>query len=103
MKRFCLLANGIVLAVTLGVADANAQMTDFRPVTDEVLRNPSDADWLQWRRTYDGWAYSPLEQINRENVRSLQLVWSRALNPGQVELIPLVYAGVMYIPIPGGL
>ena len=103
MKRFCLLANGIVLAVTLGVADANAQMTDFRPVTDEVLRNPSDADWLQWRRTYDGWAYSPLEQINRENVRSLQLVWSRALNPGQVELIPLVYAGVMYIPHPGGI
>ena len=103
MKRFCLLANGIVLAVTLGVADANAQMTDFRPVTDEVLRNPSDADWLQWRRTYDGWAYSPLEQINRENVRSLQLVWSRALNPGQVELVPLVYAGVMYIPHPGGI
>ena len=37
-------------------------------------------------RTYDGWAYSPLDQIDRENVRNLQLVWSRALNAGQVEL-----------------
>ena len=86
-----------------GVVSATAQMNDFQPVTDEVLRNPSDADWLQWRRTYDGWAYSPLDQINRQNVRGLQLVWSRALNTGQVELIPLVYNGVMYIPHPGGV
>jgi len=24
------------------------------PVTDEMLRNPPDGDWLMWRRTYDG-------------------------------------------------
>ncbi len=95
--------SSVVLALTLGVAGLNAQVANFEPVTDEVLRNPSDADWLQWRRTYDGWAFSPLEQINRDNVRSLQLVWSRALNSGQVELIPLVYDGVMYLPHPGGV
>ena len=32
-----------------------------------------------------------------------KLVWSRALNTRQVELIPLVYNGVMYIPHPGGV
>ena len=94
---------GAVVALTLGVVSASAQTSDFQPVTDEVLRNPSDADWLQWRRTYDGWAYSPLDQIDRENVRNLQLVWSRALNAGQVELIPLVHNGVMYIPHPGSV
>ena len=103
MKYLHLLPRSVVLALTLGVVSATAQMNDFQPVTDEVLRNPSDADWLQWRRTYDGWAYSPLDQINRENVRNLQLVWSRTLNAGQVELIPLVYDGVMYIPHPGGV
>ena len=103
MKHLHLLLRSAVLALTLGVVSANAQISDFQPVTDEVLRNPSDADWLQWRRTYDGWAYSPLHQINRENVQNLQLVWSRALNAGQVELIPLVYDGVMYIPHPGGV
>ncbi len=103
MKCLRLLPSSVVLALTLGVVSATAQMNDFQPVTDEVLRSPSDADWLQWRRTYDGWAYSPLDQINRENVRGLQLVWSRALNTGRVELIPLVYNGVMYIPHPGGV
>ena len=103
MKHVHLLVVSAVLALTMGVVSGNAQVSDFQPVTDEVLRNPSDADWLQWRRTYDGWAYSPLNQINRENVRNLQLVWSRALNAGQVELIPLVYDGVMYIPHPGGI
>ena len=94
---------GTVCGLTLAAADTHAQPTDFDPVTDAVLQNPSDADWLQWRRTYDGWAYSPLDRINRENVGDLQLVWSRALNPGGVELIPLVYDGVMYIPHPGGV
>ncbi len=94
---------GIVCGLTLSAMGAQAQLSDFEPVTDAVLENPSDADWLQWRRTYDGWAYSPLDQINRENVGNLQLVWSRALNPGQLELIPLVYDGVMYLPHPGGV
>ena len=99
-------AVAVMLAVWLlgaGFGPLGAQTADFRPVTDEMLRSPSDADWLQWRRTYDGWAYSPLDQIDRSNVRDLQLVWSRALNAGQVELIPLVYDGVMYIPHPRGV
>lgn len=103
MKHLRSLLGGAVIALILGAVRTDAQVIDFRPVTDEVLRNPSDADWLQWRRTYDGWAYSPLDQINRENVRNLQLVWSRALNAGQVELIPLVHDGVMYIPHPRGV
>ena len=98
------LVGGILAGLgSLAAVDAEGQTTSFEPVTDAVLENPSDADWLQWRRTYDGWAYSPLDQINRENVGNLQLAWSRALNPGTVELIPLVHDGVMYIPHPGGV
>ena len=54
MTLFRLSVSDIVLALTLGVVSASAQTSDFQPVTDEVLRNPSDADWLQCRRTYDG-------------------------------------------------
>jgi len=96
-------ASAFGLAFTLLATGVQAQAPSFAPVTDEVLRNPSDSDWLQWRRTYDGWAFSPLDQINRENVGGLTLAWSRALNPGGVELIPLVHDGVMYIPHPGGV
>ena len=53
-----------------------AQVENFTPVTDAMLQNPDPADWLNWRRTPDGWGHSPLNQINTENVHHLQLVWS---------------------------
>ena len=55
----------------------------FVPVTDEMLWKPSPANWLSWRRTLDGWGYSPLEQIDRSNVRSLKMVWARGMGTGQ--------------------
>jgi len=75
--------------------------SSFVPVTDATLENPAPGDWLMWRRTLDGWGYSPLDQINRDNVGDLRLVWSRALHtPGRQQGTPLVYNGVMYMPNP---
>jgi len=102
MRSIRFLVGGIVAGLGLAVVSAQGQAA-FERVTDAVLAAPSDADWLQWRRTYDGWAYSPLDQITRENVGDLRLAWSRTLNAGGVELIPLVHDGVMYIPHPGGV
>ena len=52
---------------------ASADLTkSLTPVTDTMLRDPPAADWLMWRRTYNGWGYSPLEQINKNNVKNLQ-------------------------------
>ena len=67
-----------------------------------MLLDPDPADWLHWRRTLDGWGYSPLDQINRDNAHRLQLVWSIALRPGLSQPAPLVRAGRMYIPNPLG-
>lgn len=74
---------------------------DFVPVTDAMLLDPSPNDWPMWRRTLDGWGYSPLDQIDRGNVNQLRLVWSRALSAGgRQQGTPLVYDGVMYMPNP---
>ncbi|OFW02722.1 MAG: hypothetical protein A3I61_02770 [Acidobacteria bacterium RIFCSPLOWO2_02_FULL_68_18] len=73
----------------------------FTPVTDATLRSPGPNDWLHWRRTLDGWGYSPLNQITRENVGQLQLAWSWAMRPGSNQVTPLVYDGVMYLANPG--
>src|SRR5262249_48679757 len=62
--------------------------------------NPDPADWINWRRTLDGWGYSPLDQINRQNVKYLHLVWSHPLSPGVGEITPLVYNGTMYVTRP---
>jgi PQQ-dependent dehydrogenase (methanol/ethanol family) len=76
---------------------------DFIPVTDSMLQDPDPADWLMWRRTLNSWGYSPLDEVNHENVSSLELVWSRPLGtqPGFQEGTPLVYNGIMYMPSPG--
>jgi alcohol dehydrogenase (cytochrome c) len=96
-------ARGFIIAVAIVVmgAAAVAQLKTIRPVTDEVLQNPPPADWLHWRRTYDGWGYSPLDQINRQTVGQLQLAWSWAMQPGNQQTTPLVYDGVMYLANPG--
>ena len=79
---------------------AQAQRAQIDPVTDAELQDPSPGEWLMWRRTLDGWGYSPLDQIDRGNVDQLRLVWSRALGPGREEGTPLVRGGVMYMPNP---
>ena len=71
------------------------------PVTDAMLRDPDPADWLMYSRTYDAQRFSPLDDIDRDNVGSLQLAWSKPLGAGQLEIIPLVYRGVMYLTTPG--
>ena len=91
-----------VLLIVAPPATAPAQTPDdFVPVTDAMLQDPADEDWLMWRRTLDGWGYSPLDQIDRDNVADLRLVWTRALNQGSQQGTPLAYRGVLYMPNPG--
>ena len=99
--RLACIASGVLAAaLTVVVPPALAQEDRIRPVTDAELENPSPDDWLMWRRTLDGWGYSPLDQINRENVGDLRMVWSRGLRPGRQQGTPLVRDGVMFMPNP---
>ena len=107
MQPRCLVARGVLLVgaalAALAPVPAGAQpepAAAFVPVTDAMLENPAPGDWLLWRRTLDGWGYSPLDQIDAENVGELRLVWSRALGAGNQEGTPLAYGGVLYMPNP---
>jgi alcohol dehydrogenase (cytochrome c) len=53
-------------------------LQSYKPVTSERLKQPEDGDWLLYRRTYDGWGYSPLSQITTENAGRLKLASSKA-------------------------
>ena len=72
--------------------------SDFPPVNDAMLQNPAPGDWLMWRRTLDSWGYSPLDQIDRENVGQLRMVWTRTLAEGTSEITPLAYNGMLFVP-----
>jgi alcohol dehydrogenase (cytochrome c) len=94
----------LVVAIVILVARfvTEGQVKTFTPITEAALLTPDPADWPNWRRTLDGWGYSPLKQIDTRNVRQLQLAWSWGLKPGLSQPNPLVANGMMYVPSPGG-
>ncbi len=102
-KRFIVIMLAGVLSslVTSPSTTARQQDDAYTPVTDDRLLTPAPEDWLMYRRTYDGWGYSPLDQITTDNVADLVPVWS--LSTGVVEgheAPPIVNDGVMFITTP---
>lgn len=76
---------------------------NFIPVTDAMLENPDPADWPMHRRNYYGHSYSPLDQINTDNVSGMTLAWVWNMYEGDSEPAPLVYDGIMYLINPGNV
>jgi alcohol dehydrogenase (cytochrome c) len=77
---------------------------NFVPVTDALLRNPPDKDWLMLRHDYSATSYSPLKQITTDNARLLQLAWIWPMHEGGTnQPAPLVYNGTMYLANTGGI
>src|SRR5262245_19827462 len=72
--------------------------------SDRILhadREPQN--WLTYSGGYAGHRYSPLTQINRTNVKNLQMKWSyhplyakNSNNQNKMENTPLVVDGIMY-------
>jgi alcohol dehydrogenase (cytochrome c) len=79
-----------------------AILQSYVSVGADRLKHPADADWLMVRRTYDGWGYSPLDQITPANLARLQPVWSfsTGVTNGH-EAPPIVNNGVMFVATPG--
>ena len=73
----------------------------YAPVTAERLARPADGEWPRVRRTYDGWGYSPLDQITPANVGQLRPAWvfSTGVGSGH-EAAPVVVNGVMFLSTP---
>lgn len=102
MRRLFLLV--ILAGIVAMAASGIAQVTDdrgvpknFVPVTQEMLLNPSPDDWLMFSRTYDSQRFSPLRQITKQNVGQLRMAWTRGIEAGAQETIPIVHRGVMYV------
>jgi len=108
MKSNLMLIYTILVQFLAGVAYAQdahvATYAEDAHLARETLLNPDPSDWLMFSRTYDNQRFSPLNQINRENVGELRLAWSRGLQAAiRQETIPLVHQGVMYVANPRGI
>ena len=91
--RIALLAGSMLAASPVLAAD----------VTPERLLNPDKEpqNWLMNHRTYDGQRFSPLDKINRGNVKGLKLAYAVALGGGAgnefTNATPLAEDGFLYI------
>lgn len=71
--------------------------------TNDTSRQPG-ADWPYYGGNYEGNRYSPLDQINRENVNDLEVAWTYDSTRGsageptrrQVQTQPIVVDGILY-------
>lgn len=87
-----------------GVSAAEAPV--LRKNLTEMQRNAGmkgddGSNWLLYGRSYKAWRFSPLDRINKENVRGLKLAWK--LETGlydAFEASPIVVDGVMYLSTP---
>jgi alcohol dehydrogenase (cytochrome c) len=87
------------MALAIGLVPLGAAA--YSPVTDERLKNPEPENWLLLRGNYQGWMYSPLDQINTANVKNLVPVWSYStgVDSGH-EAPPIVNDGMMFVATP---
>ena len=72
----------------------------LKPVTrDRLLKGTDDtSSWLMYGGNYENWRFSPLKDVNRKNVKGLQVAWIFQTGiPGQLETAPIVADGIMYL------
>jgi alcohol dehydrogenase (cytochrome c) len=86
-------------------SDENRKLTtDFRNVTASYLleAGQDERSWPMYSRTYSGWRFSPLSQINASNVAHLKLRWIHQLSSSgeKVEAAPIVVNGMMFLTEP---
>jgi glucose dehydrogenase len=96
-----------VLGAAFAVAWICTAATFFpsAPAVAQPSRAPVGANWPTYNRDLSGTRFSPLTQINRDNVSRLEQVWSYPLGRnvttgdlgGGSEFTPLVVDGIMYV------
>ncbi|MBV9968383.1 MAG: PQQ-binding-like beta-propeller repeat protein [Xanthobacteraceae bacterium] len=92
-RRTASMLSGMLIATPALAAD----------VTSERLLNADrePQNWLMNHRTYDSQRYSPLERINKENVKDLKLAYAVAIGGTaaneSLEATPLAEDGFLYV------
>ena len=98
-------SQGSVIAVSAGLLAWVAIAQQPAPVVNaKALVNAAGNgdEWLTYGHDYAETHFSPLDQVNAQNVGRLSLAWSVATDApqGTVEATPLVHNGVMYGILP---
>ena len=91
MKMFDLKKSKLVLGCLFGALT-------MASVSVSVSAEDNPADWPEYLRDSKGWRYSPLDQINKDNVNKLKVAWIH--QPGDIQMglqaTPIAIGGILY-------
>ena len=94
--RFRLLA--AVALLPLAACGKNPSPPATEGVTDAMIADAAEGEWLSYGRDYAEQRFSTLKQVNDGNVGQLGLAWSADLDTARgQEATPLMHDGVLYI------
>jgi len=100
MKGTSRRSSAVTLAAAISALLASAAAVKAGDVTYERLLNPEPQNWLTHHRDYSAQRHSPLEVINKSNIKSLKLAFAVPLggrSAGEsIEATPLVDDGFLY-------
>lgn len=66
----------MIYAVFNDPQEIRGELTTKQPATAQPIPGIADGDWPAYGRTQSGLRYSPLNQINSENVKDLKVAWT---------------------------
>ncbi len=83
--------------VTVSLGTLSSPATNSVTVNQQALISPGK-EWLNYGRTYKEQRYSPLAEINKNNVNELDLAWSFKFDTARgMEATPIMHNGVLYV------
>ena len=84
--------------MTMRIPGATLAIAVLAMTLSEPSLSADDEDWPKYHRTDQAWRYSPLDQINIDNVSSLKAAWIH--QPGDIQhglqATPIVVDGIVY-------
>src|SRR6266850_2720162 len=100
VRKLAILSFALLVALEPAILTAQSAVS-YSAVTEQRLLNPEPHNWLMYRGNFNGWGYSPLEQITPANVKKLVPVWtfSTGVDEGH-QAPPIVNNGIMFITTP---
>ena len=86
-----------ILSMSISLVAISSPATNSVTVNQQALISPGK-EWLNYGRTYKEQRYSPLAEINKNNVNELDLAWSFKFDTARgMEATPIMHNGVLYV------
>ena len=90
--------NKYLLIIAAMAFSLSSAATDKPTTVNQAKIVDPGSEWLSYGRTYREQRFSPLNEINRDNVDELDLAWSFKFDTARgMEATPIVHNGVIYM------